>query len=721
VGALPERTRLGARAQQLYDEGARLLAVKWDDDVGLVRDTEHYGERHSVRASLAYAETLLRSASAADIARAERIIEIVASTQETREQDAHYGNFRWHFEDQVVRDLNSVEFVLDALNAIIREHRDTLSRAAADSILAMIAIGLREIDRLDVHPSYTNIALSDICNSVLGGEVLGDQRFVDRGHRRLDDWFAFTDRSGAPHEFNSPTYAAVDIARMAALAAHTRDPEIVLKARIAEERLWLHSAAHYHPLLAQIAGPHARSYRDGWTGAGGYLKLMLWRLLGDDNLRRPTPYFPSGREEGHTGVALAQLHCPPYVLELLREKRYPFEARATTDARAGLDITTYMTESYALGSASRSYAVGDPPEPSLQQDPLHLYFARDDAPGYDALTCRYVIDDRDIGAATDDDLWDQGPHVAAQHRNRAIVAYGLYPRARPVSSYKLSVRLLGVGERTEIWCGDAPVTAFPAVVRPLAPVVIAEGAVYIAVTPLAQIDMGSDAPIELNLRNGVLTLDIYNYRGPAKTFWEYASLGGAFFKGNVRNAFIIEVAERAEHADLAAFRARVATARVTDTVDEASEREITYASEGVELVMRYSLRDMRLIERRIDGAPYAPPMARAGAIDGSGAQWLHSADDKVSVADATVMCPGAKTVLADAAAQRYVVIRTSLDAVPLRLTTPRAAIECEDFGFGRLELDEATGTLAIETPGSPSFHVDPPGGLTVTINGRPTD
>jgi len=153
---------------------------------------------------------LLRAGTPEDVARAERIVQIVASAQETRPQDAHYGNFRWHFEDEVVRDLNGVEFVLDALNAMIREHAGTLSGAASESIRAMIALGLREIDRLDVHPSYTNIALSDISNSVLGGEAVGDDAFVARGHRRLDEWFAFTDRSGAPHEFNSPTYAAVD-------------------------------------------------------------------------------------------------------------------------------------------------------------------------------------------------------------------------------------------------------------------------------------------------------------------------------------------------------------------------------------------------------------------------------------------------------------------------------------------------------------------------------
>ena len=143
--------------------------------------------------------------------------------------------------------------------------------------------------------------------------------------------------SGAPHEYNSPTYIGVDLLRMASLAEETESPEIALKARMAEEMLWLHVAAHYHPQLAQIAGPHSRAYFDGWTGAGGYLKLLLWRLLGDDNLRRATGYAARSREEAHIGIATTTLHCPAYVERLLRERTFPQIAQETADAGLSLD------------------------------------------------------------------------------------------------------------------------------------------------------------------------------------------------------------------------------------------------------------------------------------------------------------------------------------------------------------------------------------------------
>jgi hypothetical protein len=78
------------RAEQLFEEGARILAALWDEDAGMVRLAEH-PEHHDPRGTLAYAHVLLRGGQAA---RAERAIAAVLAMQETREHDAHFGNFR---------------------------------------------------------------------------------------------------------------------------------------------------------------------------------------------------------------------------------------------------------------------------------------------------------------------------------------------------------------------------------------------------------------------------------------------------------------------------------------------------------------------------------------------------------------------------------------------------------------------------------------------------
>ncbi len=706
------------RAEQLFEEGALALAALWDEDAAMVRLAEH-PEYHDPRGTLAYAQALLRGG---DAARAERAIAAVLAMQETREQDAHFGNFRWLLEEACVTDLNGVEFMLDGLIALLHEHAATLSVSLAGAMRGSIALGLAEIDRLDVHSSYTNIALSDIANSVLGGELLGDARYVERGERRLDGWLAFTTASGAPHEFNSATYTAVDIARLAAIVEDTQDPRIALKARIAEERLWLHVAAHYHPGLAQLGGAHSRSYFDGWSGAGGYLKLLLWRVLGDAALRRETLYAPRSREEGHIGIALGAFHCPRYAERLLIAKQYPFEARETPDAAHGLDITSHLTESYALGTASRTYAVGEPPEQWPGFDSLHLYVKRDRAPGYGALYVRYVIDDKAPGQPGDAhgaaDHWDEGRHVAVQDRNRAIVAYGLMPRIRPAHSCKLSIRLLGFSSDDELWVADRRIDAWLAPVAAGEPVVMTFGDAYLALIPLPQTDMGSAAPIALNRNEDTLTLDIYNYKGPPKSFWEHRSQGGPFFRGNVRNAFAIEVAERSAYPDMASFRRHIGAARLTDTTDAERRRRIEYASESGSVALTYSLRDMSLVERHHDGAVYAPPPARFGA-SGGGGQFLQTAAASVDLGRSRlVSTPATKWLFADDDAREYVVTNPLSDDIQFCLWTPDAEIACDAFGFGRIALDEVARTVRVDVIGEPpAVKIVRGVGLSVIVNG----
>ncbi len=673
---------------------------------------------HDPRGTLAYAHVLLR---AGDADRARRAIRAVLSMQETREDDAHYGNFRWLLEDAGVNDLNGVEFMLDELIPLLREHEAALGDELAGEMRRAIALGLQEIDRLDVHASYTNIALSDIANSVLGGELLGARRWVERGARRLDEWLAFTDASGAPHEFNSPTYLAVDILRMAAVAEHARDRGIAFRARVVEERLWQHVAAHWHPELAQLGGAHSREYYDGWSGAGGFLKLLIWRLLGDEALRRETPYVRRSREEAHVPIALAALHCPDYVQAMLRDKAYPFVARETADAARRVDITTHMTAEYVLGTAARSYAVGIPPEPWPAFTSMHLYFRRDGPPGYGALYSRYAIDDSvpGEGGHRGDDHYDVAQHVAAQRGNVAIVAYGLTPRLRPSSSCRLSVRLLGFGEGDEAWVGERRIDAWPAPVGAGEPIVIATGGVYITLVPLVPSDMGHGAPIELTREGGVASLDIYNYKGPPKSFWEHRSQAGPFYKGNVRNAFAIEVASRSEHADVDAWRRRAAQLRVSDAVDGRYRRTITCVTPDGALSMTYSLWDMSLIERRADGEIIVPPMSRAGAAVGAGAQLLVSRDSAIEIGRLTVESDAsAKWLFADDDARRYVVVHAGDAATPMRVRTPDTSVECADFGFGRLDVDERAGAVTIETAGEAgAMRVRGSLGLRAFVNG----
>lgn len=75
---------------------------------------------------------------------------------------------------------------------------------------------------------------------------------------------------------------------------------------------------------------------------------------------------------------------------------------------------------------------------------------------------------------------------------------------------------------------------------------------------------------------GELWLAIYNYRGAPVHLWDFASLGGAFWQGNLRAGFVVEVAARAAYAD--AFLAHLCDGWIADGVNHEHVRTVTYAS-----------------------------------------------------------------------------------------------------------------------------------------------
>jgi len=624
--------------------------------------------------------------------------------QETRPGNAHFGNFRWLFEDETVTDLNAVEFMLEALALIMLHFEDRLSPLLRERIREAMRLGLPEIERLNVHLSYTNICLLDIHNSILCGQIVGESRYEERGRRKLDAWIAFTALSGSPHEYNSPTYLGVDISALASLAEHASDEDTALKARLMEERLWLHVASRFHRPTCQLAGPHCRAYRHDTVGAGGFLKVVLYNELGYPELRRPTPYYPWEAEEAHVGVALGRYHLPDYLRPVFGEKPPQWQVRETADAASAVDLTSYLTPDYCLGTASRSYQVGDPPEAWPQFNAAIVYYRKDEAPGYGVLYTRYAVNEFEIGhmaevtGRTKRELWDLGAPRCFQHRNLAIVAYGLTPMpiTTAVHTLRLDVLLIGRDRTTDILVGGRPVSSLPQPVQPLEPVVLADGSVYIGLIPLEPTNMGQEAPIVLDQRGGELALSIFNYSGPSKNFWEYRTLSGPFFKGNVCNGLVVEVASRGDYPSPAAFHEHLARARLSDSVSGDGVREIEYESDGQALALRYDLRDLRVLERSVNGEPYVPPMLEAPGI-------VQGRAEHLTVGGATLGAHNAPAwLVVDEARRIWVAAVTADEPVPLRLEVPAGALEADAFALGRVVWRETEGRVEVEAAPSPA-------------------
>lgn len=573
------------RIRHLRDAALTRYTDLYDPARGMVASVTETGTYHPTRESLKYARVLLQRNDAGDADRADALIRAVLATQEREPGNPHAGNFPWMADDGYVADLNAVEFCLESLVAICTESAALLPSETVTAIHAAMHLAFAEVARLDVHVSYSNIALHEIQNTILGGQVLGVPEIAARGARKLRDWAAFT-AAGAPREFNSPTYQAINLAALGAVAQHAHDPQTRLLAKLWEERLWLSVALRYHVRTGQVAGPHSRAYINDVRGAGGGLKTAIWRELGD--LTTPA-------EE----TDAAQSRIPPGVRAIFRDKPLPM---TVTEQAHDYDLITHLTKNWAMGTASKEYGP--------QANNLTLHYARGDASdGYagkefGVLFTRFVLNHKRLGStyhATDRsfsrNLVDDGQFRGYQHENVAIACYGLLPQYESVSAAALDVFIADADKVGRVLIGGELVTAFPAEVPPHTAVVVEDGAVRIGLRPLRYTRMGSEQAVRLEIRDGDLVLSQPLYDGPPKTFWEYRALSGPFYRGNVESGVVVHVSDRAEYPSAEAFAATLATAVVEDTTVN-GVRSVRYACAGQDVRFAYRLYDPAATETR---------------------------------------------------------------------------------------------------------------------------
>jgi hypothetical protein len=181
---------------------------------------------------------------------------------------------------------------------------------------------------------------------------------------------------------------------------------------------------------------------------------------------------------------------------------------------------------------------------------------------------------------------------------------------------------------------------------------------------------------------GELWMTAYNYRGVPKRFWDYGSLGGAYWRGNLRAGFVVEVAERTEYDSAPAFLAHLREATIEDTVDEQYIRTVAYRSGGDELAIDYDLWNTTPGERRVNGGLYAPPnLSSPLAIQGD--------SGRLSVGAATLeTAPQQVWLMAqelDAQNRAWIAVNPEDRPTPMVLRTPMGTVSAERWGMGRLE------------------------------------
>lgn len=626
------------------------------------------GVFHETRAAAALAYRLVANGAAEDLALAEQVLDLVLGCQERRPDDPHCGNFTWMLEDDHIEDLNAVEFNLEHLIPLMLCYADRLAPALRDRVLDAIRLGLEEIRRLDVSIAYTNICLLDVLNTILGGELLGDRAIAERGYRKLVAWLAFTDSQGTVFEWNSPTYGAVDIRALKRLADLTQDAATRVRARTAAARLGLSIALHIHAGTGRWAGPHGRVYH-------------------------PSVVCETPPEIELVRSWIADGTLPAWLADALAARPSAFEIVETAHAPRQMGITTYHSPSFALGVATREY--------SGQSDVLMAHYVRPGAARPGVLYTRYLTNDKWLGDfyhATDRtktrNLMDEGQFYGVQSGPRAI---GLYtPPRNPgvISSAKACFIFTERALVDEIWIGGRRIAALPAEAAPGDVIVVGSGAAWIAIRPLTRTALGRVAPIRLVERAGDLVLELYNYLGPQKAFWEL-SWPGLFYKGRPQCGVYVELAERSAYADGAAFGRAVASGELTDVTalafTYAGEGErpwtVEYRRDGQTLGIEVDLMEWRLKRRwtergEMDWPLLESPIAR------------QSASGRVAVGDAALECgQGPAWLFASPATGRYVAGYHGHRPTTLTLVVPGGRVEVPDMALGTVVWERGHVTL----------------------------
>lgn len=524
------------------------LPPDFNPDTYLFKKTTEFGDFHESRRGARFAEALVANGTPDDLTLAQQVLDAVLACQETDPRDPHYGNFYWMAEDRHVEDLNAVEFNLESLIPMMIQHGDRLPVTYQERVREAIRLGLAEIARLDVLVAYTNITMLDILNSTLGGELLADPVIAQRGYDKLVAWMAYTNEHGHPLEYNSPTYSAVTIRALKQLIALVQDETTKQNAQAMSARLALSIALHIHTPTGRWAGPHGRAYQPSVVCETPPELEMVRQWVADGTV-------------------------PDWIGDVLDDRPETFQVVETAERDRKLAITTYHTPHFALGTATSSF--------NAQANVCMAHYTRPNADRPGVLYTRYITNDKWFGDAyhaTDRtktrNLPDEGDFLSVQQGERAICIYGSQ-NFRHGHSAKAVLIWTQIAEIDEIWVGDEPVTQLPHVVTLGETIVVGSGDAYVAVQPLAITALGKETPIQLVERNGDLVLELYNYQGPEKRFWEL-NWPGAFYQGEPIVAFYLEMASRSAHANGADFGNTIHNGTFVEQLDE----PYTYPAKG---------------------------------------------------------------------------------------------------------------------------------------------
>jgi len=222
------------------------------------------GTVHSTRESFEYAVALLDSGEPERLERAEAVLSRLIALQDQDRDSRTYGIWSWFLEEPLDKmsppDWNWADFCGTQLLQVAIDHMDRLPPELQQQVKDPILHAARSIQRRNIEPGYTNIALMGTYVTLVAGERFNNSDLLDYGRKRLARFWQYTLEEGSFSEYNSPTYTCVAIEEISRMMQHVRDEESQKLLERLNEFAWLHLARRFHAPTKQWAGPHSRCY-----------------------------------------------------------------------------------------------------------------------------------------------------------------------------------------------------------------------------------------------------------------------------------------------------------------------------------------------------------------------------------------------------------------------------------------------------------------------------
>ncbi|HEY0308881.1 MAG TPA: hypothetical protein VGB94_12030 [Acidobacteriaceae bacterium] len=284
------------------------------------------------------------------VASAEKMLRDVFAAQNMKQDSPDYGNVPWRTADPSVKDANAIEFTMQPMAAIFYNYGKQFSpafRVEAEAHLRAVMIALAH------HPlrvTYTNIFLMNTVNTMLLAQYLHDDASMERAQKQWQDWVQYTQQNNI-HEFNSPTYYATDLADLTYGILYVKDEIIRRQMQQAAELIWQDIGCMFLKGDERLAGAHSRDYQF-LTGRGSLeMNLYLEGLFTspDGNFTDPFLEKVAILENERPGG----FHPSKTVFDINRLPERIVQQRA--DANPAYTRYTYLTQSFAVGTATGSY------------------------------------------------------------------------------------------------------------------------------------------------------------------------------------------------------------------------------------------------------------------------------------------------------------------------------------------------------------------------------